>query len=64
MKQKMTYQQNVERLEQLVADIESGEFGLDELAEKVKEATELVKACKEKLRQTDADIEQMLNEIA
>ena len=64
MKQKMTYQQNVERLEQLVTDIESGAFTLDELADKVKEATELVKACKEKLRQTDADIEQMLNEIA
>lgn len=64
MKQKMTYQQNAERLEQLVADIESGDLGIDELADKVKEATELVKMCKEKLRQTDAAIEKMLDEIA
>ncbi|MGN0187514.1 MAG: exodeoxyribonuclease VII small subunit [Paludibacteraceae bacterium] len=64
MKPKLTYQQQMERLEQLVADIESGKFGLDELTDKVKEATELVKACKEKLRQTDAAIEQMLDEIA
>lgn len=64
MNKKMSYRQAAEQLEEIVAQIENGELGIDELSKKVEEAAELVKMCKEKLRQTDADIEQMLNEIA
>lgn len=64
MNKKMSYRQAAEQLEEIVAQIENGELGIDELSKKVEEAAELVKMCKDKLRQTDADIEQMLNEIA
>ncbi len=60
---KMTYEQAAEQLEAIVKQIESGDLGIDALSDKVKEATELVKICKEKLHETDASITKMLDEI-
>ncbi len=64
MNKKMSYRQAVEQLEEIVAQIENGELGIDELSKKVEEAAELVKMCKDKLRRTDADIEKIMEEIA
>lgn len=63
MKQ-MTYQQAAERLEDIVKEIEAGELGIDDLTAVVKEATDLVKICKDKLQKTDDSITKMLDEIA
>ena len=64
MNKKMSYRQASEQLEEIVAQIENGELGIDELSKKVEEAAELVKMCKDKLRRTDADIEKIMEEIA
>lgn len=64
MNKKMSYRQATEQLEEIVAQIENGELGIDELSKKVEEAAELVKMCKDKLRRTDADIEKIMEEIA
>lgn len=64
MNKKMSYRQATEQLEEIVAQIENGELGIDELSQKVEEAAELVKMCKDKLRRTDADIEKIMEEIA
>ena len=64
MNKKMSYRQAAEQLEEIVAQIENGELGIDELSKKVEEAAELVKMCKDKLRRTDADIEKRMEEIA
>ena len=64
MNKKMSYRQATEQLEEIVAQIENGELGIDELSKKVEEAAELVKICKDKLRRTDADIEKIMEEIA
>lgn len=60
----MTYQQAAERLEDIVKEIEAGELGIDDLTAVVKEATDLVKICKDKLQKTDDSITKMLDEIA
>lgn len=60
----MTYQQAAERLEEIVKLIEAGNSGIDDLSAMVKEATELVKFCKNKLQKTDDSITKMLDEIA
>ena len=60
-KNPMTYNESLEELEKLINLIESGEPGIDELAGMVKRATELIKSCQEKLRSTEADLNEFLN---
>ena len=48
-----TYNEAVEKLRKIVADIENGDLDVDILSEKVKEATRLIKLCKEKLYKAD-----------
>ena len=51
------------RLKDLLKDIESGEVDVDVLSEKVKRATELIKLCKDRLRNTQKAVEQTLVDI-
>ena len=52
-----------EELQQIVAEIESGEISVDELSEKVKRASVLIAVCKEKLFKTEDDVNQILKEL-
>lgn len=56
----MKYEQAVAELEQIVAQMESGELNLDELSTKLKRAQELIKMCKDRLTKTDEEIQQIL----
>ncbi|EOZ95539.1 hypothetical protein A33Q_2901 [Indibacter alkaliphilus LW1] len=56
-----SYDAAISRIEEIVALLESGEKGMDELSELVKEASNLVNQCKEKLRSTEEEINQALN---
>lgn len=63
MKQeKMSYEQAMARLEELVRQVESNETGIDRLAEQLKEARQLIAFCKEKLYATDEEIKKILEE--
>lgn len=55
-KKEETYNEAVEKLRKIVADIENGELDVDVLSEKVKEATRLIKLCKEKLYKVDEEV--------
>jgi exodeoxyribonuclease VII small subunit len=57
MKNKLTFDKAFAALEKLVTQIEDENIQLDTLAEKVKEANELIKYCETKLRTITADIE-------
>ena len=48
-KKEETYNEAIEKLRKIVAEIENGDLDVDILSEKVKEATRLIKLCKEKL---------------
>ena len=57
------YSESIKELEEIVKSVENETLDLDELSKKVKRATELIKICKEKLFQTDAEIEKILESI-
>jgi exodeoxyribonuclease VII small subunit len=59
-KNKFSYDKAIERIEEIVSLLESGEKGMDELSELVMEASLLVKQCKVKLRTTEEEINQAL----
>ncbi len=53
----MTYTQAMQRLESILSQLEEGNKTVDELSDLVKEAAELVKLCRLKLRSTESDIQ-------
>jgi exodeoxyribonuclease VII small subunit len=52
-----------QELQELVQQIEEGDISVDDLAEKVKKAAELIKICKTKLRSTEEDVNRILQEL-
>ena len=63
MEKKEAYNEAVEKLRAIVEEIEKGELDVDVLSEKVKEATRLIKLCKEKLYKTDEEVKKILEEL-
>jgi exodeoxyribonuclease VII small subunit len=63
MKKIETYTEAFDELQQLVQEMENGEISVDELAIKVKRATELIPFCKQKLTSTEQDVEAILKEL-
>lgn len=63
MNEKSNYEQAFEELQNIVNDIEQGEISVDELSEKVKKASQLIKICKDKLSTTEEDVNQILREL-
>ncbi|MDR1258818.1 MAG: exodeoxyribonuclease VII small subunit [Tannerellaceae bacterium] len=61
--EKITYNEAVEKLRRIVAEIESSELDVDVLSDKVKEATRLIKHCKEKLFNVDEEVKKALEEL-
>ena len=60
---KETYNEAIEKLRKIVADIEQNELDVDMLSEKVKEATRLIKLCKDKLYKADEEVKKVLEEL-
>ena len=63
MKEKETYNEAIEKLRTIVAEIEQGELDIDELSRKVKEASSLIQLCKEKLLKADEEVKKILEEL-
>ena len=61
-KEKITYEEAIQRIEEITKKIESGEMDIDSLATSLKEAKELVQYCKEKLTKVEADVKKILDE--
>ena len=61
-KKKETYSQAMDRLEKIVSQIDNKELDIDMLAEKIKEANEIIKFCSDKLTKADQEIEKLLSE--
>lgn len=56
MKDEMTYEQAMTRLEQITKQMESGEMPIDQMAAALKEARQLVTFCNQQLLDVEADI--------
>ncbi len=50
-------------LQQIVSEIEIGEVNVDELAEKVRRASELIAICKAKLTASEEEVEGLLKQL-
>lgn len=50
------------KLEAIVSDIEDNKLDIDKITEKLKEAQELIKFCKDKLYQTDQEVQKLLSD--
>lgn len=61
-KKKETYSQAMERLEKIVSQIDNNELDIDMLAEKIKEANEIIAFCSQKLTKADKEIEKLLQD--
>ncbi len=56
MKDQMTFDKAYSEIEEIVGQIENEAIPLDQLAEKVKKAKELIAYCNEKLRNIEAEL--------
>lgn len=57
----MKYEEAIQKLEAIVQKMEAGEYGIDELTEQLKTAQELIKFCRDKMTNTDAEIKKILD---
>ncbi len=64
MEEKKTFDESLARLEQLVAEMESGRLGLDELMARFEEGQRLVKDCSAELKAVQQRIEKIVNPAA
>ncbi len=62
-KANLTYEKALSRVEEIISSIEAEELNVDELAKNVKEASELLQFCKNKLFETEEEIEKILKEM-
>ncbi len=63
IKKDQTYSEAIAVIEDILQKIETGELDVDDLAEKVKQASELLKFCREKLFNTEKELEKILKDI-
>ncbi len=61
-KEKISYEASIKEIEEILEQIETGTLGVDELAGKVRRVTELLKACRQKLHQTESQINKILED--
>jgi len=62
-KKELSYKEAFARLEEIEALIESNRLDVDDLSEKLKEASVLLKICKEKLFSVNEETKKILEEI-
>lgn len=60
---KLTYNEAITEIEEILDKIENEELDVDDLAEKVKRVSMLLKICKDKLHKTNDQVEQILKEM-
>jgi exodeoxyribonuclease VII small subunit len=59
--QQMKYEEAVSRLEEIVKKMENDELDIDQMAQQLKEAQQLIKLCKDRLTKVDADIKAVID---
>ncbi len=64
MEQNYTYVDALNELQSIVRDIEVGEVTVDELAEKIKKASQLIAICKAKLTASEEEVERLLKQLS
>jgi exodeoxyribonuclease VII small subunit len=63
MEKELTYEAAYKELKQLTSEIENETVSVDVLAEKVKRASFLIAFCQEKLRSTEKEVTNIINQM-
>jgi exodeoxyribonuclease VII small subunit len=63
IKKGLSYKEAIQEIEEILQQIENDEPDVDQLSEKVKRLSVLVSWCREKLHNTEEEIEKILKEI-
>lgn len=58
------YSRSIKRLEEIISKIEADEVDVDELAERVKEAVGLIKACQTKIQKAQLEVKEVVDGFA
>lgn len=61
-KKSLSYEQAMQRLEEIVQGFEQNTLKLDQLTAQLAEAQELIKLCNNKLQQVETDVKKLLND--
>lgn len=64
MAQDIKYAKAVERLDEIISQIESEGIDVDELSVKVKEAAELIKVCKARISKAEMEVKKVVEDFA
>ena len=59
-KETITYTEALQELQQIVGEMENADIPVDELSDKIKRCTVLIKMCKDKLTKTEAEIAKIM----
>jgi exodeoxyribonuclease VII small subunit len=62
-KKNISYKEAIAEIEEILGQLENNELDVDELSEKVKRVSNLVTLCKEKLHNTEQEIDKILKEM-
>ena len=62
MNENIKYEAAMAELQSIVRKMENDELDIDQMAEQLKRAQELIKLCKDKLTNTDAEIKKILTD--
>jgi exodeoxyribonuclease VII small subunit len=60
----LTYETAYTELRQIATEIESEKVSVDQLAEKVKRASFLIGYCQDKLRSTETEVNNIINQMS
>ncbi|MBI3315017.1 MAG: exodeoxyribonuclease VII small subunit [Candidatus Omnitrophica bacterium] len=64
MAQDIKYAKAVERLDEIMGQIESEDIDVDELSMKVKEAAELIKVCRARINKAEMEVKKVVEDFA
>ena len=62
-KKTTSYKEAITEIDEILKQLENNELDVDELSEKVKRVSSLVTLCKEKLHNTELEIDKILKEM-
>jgi len=59
----MTYKEAVSEIDEILGKIENEELDVDELSQRVKRISQLIKFCQDKLHKTENEVENILKNM-
>lgn len=62
-KKNLSYKEAITEIDEILSQLENNELDVDELSEKVKRVSRLVTLCKEKLHNTEQEVDKILKEM-